>query len=393
MSLGCQEQHKKSQEAALERWNATRAKIGIDLARQKFEAGELSKAGQIVRNTLETNARYGPGHLLLGRIYLEQNRLSKARESFEQCLQIEPSNAKAEYNLAIVYERQGRLEQAFSHYERAWNNSNGHIAYLLAMSEVRLSQGKAAEALELLGEYINDSKGEVSVSVLAGNILNKLGRCSEATEMFRRAYGLETDNGAITESLAFALHRVGKADEAIVLFEKLRRKAKAQSGEMGWACLLALGDCYLQTEQFHKAQRCFEFVMKRDTSNPALWGRLAQAALGKNDLDRAGVCANKALALNADETDALLVLGYIAMQEQDYKGAESTFRQIISAEANNGLAYCLLGQSLEAAGREKEAIACYGRALKIDAQDKLAQKLMISAQTVETSNESVTDSF
>ena len=96
----------------------------------------------------------------------------------------------------------------------------------------------------------------------------------------------------------------------------------------------------------------------------------------REKVDQAALeCLEQALALKPDYPDALTVLAYIAFKQQEYQQAEEILRRIIADEDDNGLAHCLLGQALEARGQIEQAEACYRRALEIDPQDRLAQKL------------------
>ena len=384
--MGCQNQHRKNKLKALERWNSARSQISLELAQGQFNNGELKKAVKTISDILESNPRYVPGHLLLGRIYLEQDRVDKARQCFQQCLQIEPENAAAYYNLGILYERQGHLAQAFEHYQKALNNRPQHLPYLLAGAEVLLSQSRLQEAWDMLSEHLDDTIADARFYLLAGNILTAQNKHKEAVEMFTTAANLSPGDDAITNSLAFALHRLGQAEQALELFQRLDKSAKSQGRELSWSSQLAMGDCYVQLGQYHKAQRCFEYVSNHDTSNPAIWTRLAQTALGRNDPDRACLFAEKALALNPDQADALMVLGYLAHKQGNYEKAEKIFRRLIDNDSQNSLAHCMLGQSLQSRGQEKQAMNCYVRALQCDPTDKLARSLMIAVQN-NTNNE------
>jgi len=78
--FGCRNQQVTDKQAAMQRWGQARAKINIDLARQQFESGQVSKALVTASQAAETSPKYIPGHLLLGEILLEQNRLIPAQQ-------------------------------------------------------------------------------------------------------------------------------------------------------------------------------------------------------------------------------------------------------------------------------------------------------------------------
>jgi len=362
---GCQNQHLKQKELARQRWNQARSNITLDLAKKQLAGGELKKAARTVGDVLEYNPEYAPAHLLLGQIYLEQNQPAKARGCFEQCLKIQPNYPQAHYFLGVIYEIWDQPDKAFDHYNAAWQAQPDHVPYFLAVVETMVAQGKSREALELLTEQMTLIERDASIYLAAGNIYCRIGDYNQAVKMFREAGTVLPDNTAITEALAFALYHAGMFEEALPLLEKLSPEKPAGGSQPGLSYDLALGDCHLKLQQFHEAQKYFERVSKLDPGNPLIWTRLAQAALGRGDLDKAATCAEKALSLAPGQTDALLVLGYIALQQKDYKTADAAFRQIIDADQKNDLAYRLLGRSLEQQGRLDQARQCYALAEKI----------------------------
>lgn len=387
---GCANQHEKSKQEAMVRWNKARAKVTIDMARGQFEKGNLEKAAGTCQGILNTNPDFASAHLLLGRINLEQDRLSKAGERFARCLEIEPRNAEARFYLGIIHERGNRLDEAFEHYYQAWQDNNDQSSYFLAAVEAKMAQGKSEEALSLLQENKEKIGDEVSHFVIEGNILESMGRFEEAVRAFKGARVIDPQDDAIKEMLAFSLHHAGQAQESLALFEELLGQKGAKAQKDVWAYQLAMGDCYMKLQQYHRAQRCYEKVSEQDGNNPQIWTRLSQVSLARGDLEQAEKCAQKAQSLQKDNTDALMAIGFVAMEQGHYQVAEDIFKQIISIDSEHGLAYCMMGQCLQKRGKKEEAKACFEQALKIDPDDILAQRLWQSeAETATSSQEEV----
>ncbi len=375
-NIGCQDPHSKNKEAALKRWDDQRAQMTYGLALQQLESGEINKAAVTTNNIIAEHPEYAQAHLLLGRIYIEQDKLNRAETTFKHTLTLAPDYPQAHYYLGIIYERWHEPEQAIQHYQKAWELENNNLAYLLALVETKTALGDYQQALNFLLEQVAHTERSSSIYVTAGNILTQQGDYDQAAEMYRKATYINPDNNAINELLAFALHRKGNSGaEAIVLFEDLCELAQSESREIPWVYHLAMGDCYMELQKFHQAQRSFERITNYDDNDPVAWTRLAQAVLARENLDHAQQCALRALSLNPRQTDALMVLGYVAMKQKNYLDGESKFQNIINLEKENVLAYCLLGQCLAAQGKNTDAKACYTQALQIDPNDALAQKL------------------
>ena len=298
---GCQNQHAKYKQAATQRWDNTRVQLAIAIAARQFREGQLDKAAKSIHDALEINPDHAAAHLLLGRVYMEQNRQAMAYEAFRRCLEINPDDAEANYNLGILYELSKDFGQAMTHYRKAFSLEERNTAYLLGVADILVIQNQHKQALDFLTERITSGQYEPSVYLACGNILTAMGRTGESVSMFRRALNLSPDNPDITESLAFALLADGNVNEARALLKQLISRAvdRAEPVRLSWN--LALGDCYLLLGRFHKAQQCFEQVRDMDRFNPAIWIRLAQTAVGRNDIARAKEYMERALQLDPDD--------------------------------------------------------------------------------------------
>jgi len=305
-------------------------------------------------------------------------------------LSLDPCHAETHYNIGILYERRGRLETALAQYRLAWRNQSDHTPYLLALVETLVALDQNSQALDLITQYLEQdeqAEPDASLYVAAGNILLSLQRPPEAVNMFRQAAYIASDNPSVTESLAYALLEADRPKEAVKLLEQLRQKAQEESKPFPWSNSLALGDAYMKIGKYYQAQRCYEIVREHDTSNPAVWNRLGQAALARSEWDRARAWADKALALQPNHPEALMILAYLAYHQENYTSAEELLRKIVAVDAENGLAWSLLGQTYQALGRNDQALACYVRALKIDPHDQLARTLMVALDEIQVSQQ------
>ncbi len=383
---GCQNQHEVSKQQALKRWNQARSHLAVNLARQQFQAGQLKKSEQSLMDVLEKSPDSAEAWMLLAKVYQRQNRPSQSRRCLDKTLELSPDDPEANFYIAITYENSGDLAKALECYQQAWASNIDYVPYMISTVEVMVALDKKAEALKLLQEQIELGQTDPAVHYVAGNILASMGRPEAAASMYSEARKRFPKDVQVTEALAFTLMKSGKIDEAIKLFERLNELSKVKKESSNKSIILALGDCYIESGEFHQAQRCFEEAARQDASNPAIWRRLAQTALGRGDLSRARSYAGKALILEKDNNDALTVMAYIMMKENDYDGAHEIIENIIAIDQKNSLAYCMLGQTYEARGYPSKAANCYAQALQIDPQDRLAGKLMTSVEVTQLSD-------
>ena len=387
--IGCNSSHQQAKQAAMERWQNARARLSVDLAIQQFNSGDLKKAAATAVSAIDINPEYTQAHLILGQIYLEQDKLANSRDCFEKCLELQPDQPEAHYFLGVINQRWQKLQPAFDHFQAAWRFQPDRAEYLLALVNTKMAMGEPDNALQLLTENFSTVNKTEALYATAGNIYVSLGRDDSAVEKFQQALDINPDAWIVKESLAFSLQRCGRHNQALQYFKELdstsgtgNTTGSDKNSDSRWIYQLAMGDCYLALKNYHQAQRCYEFVSTQNASNPDLWVRLGQTQLARQKTDRAETCAHKALALDENNSEALLLLGYVAMKKGDYQQGKTVCKQMIGKNDQDPLAYCMLGQCLQALGQNDEALDCYARALQIDPDDKLAGKLLLTVQDV-----------
>jgi tetratricopeptide (TPR) repeat protein len=379
-AAGCQDDHAKNREEAMQRWDTAHVNLTMNMARQQFEGGQIDKAHLTVQKALDKTPDYVPGYLLLGRIYLEKNSPALARDCFVQCLALEPESAEAHYYMGSLYERWKDLKQAHGYYLKAWQYQPEQSSYLLALVETEVSLGQQETALQRLVEHVQLGHQNASIYMVAGELFTQMGQRTRTIEMYREAKKLEPGDRMIKETLAFALHRAGDAEAALPLFQSLVIMAEENGlpkgqAHVSQAYLMALGDCYLELRQFLQAKRTFETMRELEPLNPVGWARLAQVEIRRGDYPQAKFAAEQALSLKKDYPDAMMVLGFVAWKAGKMGKVEFCMNQVLLKSPKNGVAYCLLGQALANLGQVKDAEGCYRQALKINPQDKLAKRL------------------
>lgn len=96
----------------------------LDMAREKFKAGELSLAERLLQQLLLINNRIPEVYQMLGTIYYDQGKFTKAIQTFKRALEIDPTFTDASIGLSIIYNDLGKYEegkQVFQEAQRVLN--------------------------------------------------------------------------------------------------------------------------------------------------------------------------------------------------------------------------------------------------------------------------------
>jgi tetratricopeptide (TPR) repeat protein len=113
-----------------------------------------------------------------------------------------------------------------------------------------------------------------------------------------------------------------------------------------------------------------------DSASPNVWLGVAKCAMQLNDLRRVELCDKKVLALDANNIEGHLLLGYLRLRQNKLDDALVEFLKVNSYDRSDGLSLCMIGFVLEKQGHEDEAMRYYERALKVNPTDELATRLM-----------------
>jgi tetratricopeptide (TPR) repeat protein len=376
-ALGCESQHTQNRKDAMGRWNTVRLRMAMDVAEEQLQSGQSAAALETAQGALATDAEYAPAMVMLGRAWLAEDKPGRAKSIFEACVAMDSTNAEANYYLGNIYARWEDLEQALTHYSEALELAGDNVDYAYATVDTLVRLGRTDAGLDVLAEYAKGNGPDEKLLGLAGKIFAANGDYEEAVLRFRRALRVGGANAGLSESLALALFQAGRAREAVNLFEELL----ASDGDgPSWRYDAVRGECYMQLEEYHEAQRCLESASQHKSDNAVVWVRLGQLALRRGNLERAGQCAERAGSLDYEQDDLQMLRGCVALKRGQWDKSEAIFRQMIAADDKNGLAYCLLGKSLQQKDGEAEALVCYREALSLDGDDALAMHLLKSLE-------------
>lgn len=139
-----------------------------------------------------------------------------------------------------------------------------------------------------------------------------------------------------------------------------------------------------------RPQSAFAFLnraLTADPDSPISHCALADAYWRVGIFDRAEQHANRALELQADYTDALMILGIIhGISGRTAQAAEALHR-VLKLRPTHAQAYSLLGNVLVTSGRADIALAHYSRSLQLDPSSALTHDNLLMAMNLAVGND------
>jgi len=231
--------------------------------------------------------------------------------------------ALKDLKLAKVLGWSGKHDEALEVLLRARDQLDGEPEFHYNLGILLARQGRYEEALAEYQRVLDGEPGHFPAQFHAGRALAALERFNEAVTAFRRALALDPDHAESEFRLALNLWRDGRPDQALLVIETLEQRQPEYDGlrELrGWV-LLELG---------------------RSEEAVAL-------------LQASGVESSPELHYR---------VGISKLKRDDRAGAEAEMRAALAEQPDYVPAIRVLAQILETMGRDRDAVAAYGRAIE-----------------------------
>jgi len=371
--LGCQPTLTEEKADAKNRWLELRSSMMLDMAKQQFNAGDLTQAEKTVKDGLTIDSSNARLHVLAGRISMERGKLERAYHLFNAAITEQPDLAEAYYYQGLVMQRWQRYEGSLENYQLAYDNEPDDPAYLLAVSEILIELDRVDEAVALLEskrQYFDQNAG---VRAAIGHMYYMQGKPERAAENFREASLLEPESIKFQEQYAFSLAAAGNHEQAAKvlkgILEKPEHKDRADLKR-------ALAAAYQHTGNAKEAYIVLTDVARGADSDISDWIKLGELSYQQNELGGALQAASKVINLAPSRHEGYLLAGMVWQKRGNLNNALDMFDRAAAAAPASTEPLILRGLSLQKAGRFAAAAEAYQQALKRQPNDARASKLL-----------------
>lgn len=368
---GCQSGKRKAE--VYKHWNSARASVQGSLAAERYKNGNLDDARKAVDEAIKLNPEDASFRVISARIHIERNQLEAADRELATGRKLDPKNAEIDYLSGIVYQRWQKPELSLDYYAMANEKAPGELPYLMARCEMLVNMNRLEEATVLLEHKLAFFEYSGPMRDMLGMLYLEAGRTADAVKMLEQATILAPDDTTIRERYVRALYRNGNYREALSQVGRLlpedRYKDRAD-------LYLLKGEAHIHLEQWRDARFALETALdKQPTLVPALLS-LAKASLKMNDLDRTEICFRRAVAIQPENPQVHLGIGYMRLQQSRWDDAMKAFQKAASLDRTDPVALCMIGLTYEKSGKPDEAMSYYGKALQLSPTDPLAKQLL-----------------
>lgn len=329
----------------------------------------------------------------LGSMLMARGELDKAISALEAAARVKPTEVGLHMQLAGLYAKKSDAKMQGLHINAAYSYAPNNAEVTFAKAQYHLLTGQPAEARTYLVKTIEiDGKNTRALSMY-GSMLKGDKKYREAFEQYNAASKLEPNNVEFMLEMGQCAYLTGKNTVALKVVARALEIEPGNPKVLVWAgvfnlkeanddkaleylmqaqqldkncamCDEYLGQIYLTKGNFSKAVDHLDAAAKRSAGNDNVLVKLARALSLSGQGERAIELCNKALAINAQNDEALYLLCAVSIERGQVGNAEATLMRS-KGSRTSGWIYLAQGRIAEARGDLSSAMSSYKLAARV----------------------------
>ncbi|MGA0286862.1 MAG: tetratricopeptide repeat protein [Phycisphaerales bacterium] len=371
---GCKGPGPKGEEnraAAMQRMNLINSDLMFDQAQQAFEAGQLDRALDDIKEAIVRSPEVATYHVMMGRIQLESHRLDRAFRCFEKAIELDPNCHEAFYCRGIVYERWSKDELAAESHHHAFELDSSELSYLLAAAECEVALGRLDIASSILERRIKYFENHAAIHQLLGQIAMIDGDPDAAADRFRQAQLLVPEDEMLLKELCRAQLASGDLKAGLESVRRLQLAETTPSLEM----LRLEARCLAELGRQSEARAVYTEITRQFPDETEAWVDLATAAHRLGDLRRVAQCSQRLAHLAPDRWEGPFFKGLVLRNQGRSDEAIAEFQKAIELAPEETLPRLMLGLEQKHLGRSGEAYRAFVGSLRLEPDHPVARRL------------------
>ncbi len=171
------------------------------------QAGKSDIAVNLINKAIQNNPKSPVYYYNLGNVFLDQDDSVEAASCFQKALDIRPDYAEAYHNLGYAFHDQGRLVEAISYYQKALNIKPDYAEAYNNMGNAFRNQGKLVEAISCYQKALEIKPEFAGAYTNMGNAFQDQGKSVEAISCYQKALEIKPEFAEPYSELSHQLQR------------------------------------------------------------------------------------------------------------------------------------------------------------------------------------------
>jgi tetratricopeptide (TPR) repeat protein len=319
----------------------------------------------------------------------DARKYAAAETAYRNAIKLKPRDARGSYGLGNVFADQQRWDEAEKAYRDAVNASPANVEALLALSFVLVQPRTGAINAKRFAEAEDFAHRATSLQPNNAVAFDRLGVAmvargifnSDAEAAFRRAVELDPNFVVAKVHLARVLRHLNKFSEADPLYNSAIEQAKDAP------TLVLIGDA-MQTEQrWNDSEPVLRRALELDAKNPGALFLLGRVMTVNKRYAEAESVFKRAGEINPKSFQVQYLLGRVYLGLERYDDAFRTYERAatLASDADRrqlggAFGFGGVGDGFMSAGRTRDAVRAYDRALQLDPDNADVQQKATAAR-------------
>ena len=339
-------------------------------------------------NPAEIEARF-EDQLSDGNDARDARKYGAAETSYRSAIKLKPRDARGPYGLGNVFADQQRWDEAEKAYRDALNDGQANVEVLIALSFVLVQPRTGAINARRFTDAEDFAHRATSLQPTNAVAFDRLGVAmvargifsAAAESAFRRALELDPQFVVAKVHLAHVLRHLNRSSEADPLYKSAIEQAKDA------ATLVLIADA-MQTEQrWNDSEPVLRRALELDAKNPGALFLLGKVMTVNKRYAEAESAFKRAGEINPKSFQVQNLLGraYLGLDRYDdafktYERAAELASDADRRQLGGSFGFGGVGDGFMKAGRTRDAVRAYDRALQLDPNNTDVQQKAAAAR-------------
>jgi len=297
----------------------------VNLARSEMASGNYEEAIKhlLVRTSVNKSSAEDAGMtLLLIESYIKSQQFKKAVPLTTQLVKAQPKNSYFHQQHGIALGFSGDIPGAKSELNTALKLAPNNIEAIIHLSRMDVIEKNYPLALQRLKNALIQTPENIVLAVELGDVYNISGDKKSSHNWYEKAFSFDNKNSFALKKLIASYVANKEMKQAETVLTNYLSQQKDNSAQV------MLGKLYLTMNQVHKAINAFKTASNNALDRTQVYMYLANAQLKINDRHAAIKSLNKAIALDPERLEPLMMLFPITLKQKDEERAKQLIYSI-----------------------------------------------------------------
>jgi tetratricopeptide (TPR) repeat protein len=319
-------------------------------ARDRVASGDLEGAIIYLQSYLAGHPHEPDPERLLGDLYYRKGELDRAEATYKDILLYYPKDKETHNRLGSVYATENRINDAIAEFNRSLPGTDS----VPDLVRLHMRNGTFDSYKQQLEENADANADDAEAQSEIGELYETIDSPGLAERYFKRALLLAPDSVIALNGMALSYQDQGNYADAIKEYQKC-----LQEDSGNYACMSNLGSTYLQTSQLAMAQKWLEQAHRLAPERAEAIVNLGYLADDRNDWHKAVSEYVEAIVVYPYLADAYLDLGDTYYEHRYYKLAQQALIKGLAVAPEDGRLHFLLGDTYASEGNDPLAMQEY----------------------------------